>query len=92
MIHTGDRAPLNGEDEYYAQDVIGLEVVLSDEGSARDGVVLGIVSDVVDGVGEHDALEIRFAERLACLRDGRLVDVDDLNDPVCTSSTSMYTV
>lgn len=79
MIRADAREALADADEFYAQDLIGLEVILSDEGHERDGMVLGTVTDLYDGTGSHDSLEISFPAGLVMReRDGMLVHVDAL--------------
>ena len=63
-------------------------MVLSEEGSERDGIVLGVVSDLYTGTGTYDSLCIDLAERLVCTEDGMLADVNQLNAEVRTEPSS----
>jgi ribosomal 30S subunit maturation factor RimM len=60
MIRADERPELEDEDEFYSTDLIGMEVVLSDEGHTRDGIILGTVVDLHDGTGTYDVLRIEF--------------------------------
>lgn len=53
LIRKSDRKPLTDEDEFYAQDLIGLSVQ-----HAKSGARLGRVVDVYDGTGTHDVLRV----------------------------------
>jgi hypothetical protein len=83
LVHSNDRSELTDGDEFYAQDLHDLEVVLSDDGHERDGVVLGTVTDIHDGTGEYDTLRIAFVPNIVLREDGMLVDVATLNEKVC---------
>ena len=83
LMRAEERPDLDDSDEFYAQQLTGLDVVLSDEGHERDGLVLGRVTDVYDGTGHHDVLCIEFVAGMVLrARDGMLVDLASLNTEV----------
>lgn len=51
------RAPLEDEDEFYVQDLVGLRVYLQ-----ASGEELGRVVDLFDGTGTHDVLRIQLLQ------------------------------
>ncbi|KAL4859239.1 Ribosome maturation factor RimM [Chlorella vulgaris] len=66
LVPASARPPLDDDDEFYVQDLVGLKVFMQ-----ANGEELGHVSDVFDGTGTHDLLRIQLAasqlERLAAL-------------------------
>lgn len=56
LIPASAREPLEDEDEFYVQDLVGLRVVLQ-----ATGEEIGHVSDVFDGTGTHDVLRIQLS-------------------------------
>jgi 16S rRNA processing protein RimM len=65
-----DELPPTGEDEYYAFQLVGLEVV------EENGRVLGTVADVIPGVA-NDVLELESGVLLPMIEDCvRTVDLD----------------
>ncbi|EFN54123.1 hypothetical protein CHLNCDRAFT_25138 [Chlorella variabilis] len=52
LIPASARQSLEDEDEFYVQDLVGLRVFLQ-----ATGEEVGLVSDVFDGTGTHDAAE-----------------------------------
>lgn len=58
LIPQSSRPPLQDEDEFYVQDLIGLKVVVHESGEEK-----GIVIDVLDGTGTHDVLRIQLKDQ-----------------------------
>ena len=50
-VHESVREDLEDEDEFYVQQLIGLQVV-----ELESGADVGVVADVMDGTGSHDVL------------------------------------
>lgn len=48
LIPAADRLAPPDPDEFHVHDLVGLEVVLQE-----DGVVVGVVTDLFDGTGER---------------------------------------
>ena len=55
LIAATERPPLEDEDEFYVQDLMGLRVEM-----AKDGKHIGTVVDIFDGTGTHDVIRIEL--------------------------------
>jgi len=58
LIHASDRELLDDEDEFYVQQLVGLDVKMQEDGSH-----IGVVVDVLDGTGTHDVLRIEMTQQ-----------------------------
>lgn len=58
LIPSRARPPLEDEDEFYVQDLVGLKVIEHSSGEEK-----GIVVDVMSGTGTHDVLRIKLHSR-----------------------------
>ena len=56
LIPAAQRARLDDDDEFYAQELIGLQVILD-----ATGEIVGKVVDIFDGTGTHDVMRIDVA-------------------------------
>ena len=68
LIPAADRDPLEDEDEFYVQELVGLTVLLDSSGKK-----VGKVVDLFDGTGTHDVLRIE-------LDDGFRVDEEETEE------------
>lgn len=57
LIPAADREPLDDEDEFYVQELVGLKVFM-----ATTGEEVGKVVDLFDGTGTHDVLRIELSQ------------------------------
>lgn len=57
LIPAADREPLDDEDEFYVQELVGLRVFM-----ATSGEEVGKVIDLFDGTGTHDVLRIELSQ------------------------------
>jgi 16S rRNA processing protein RimM len=57
LIPAADRAPLDDDDEFYVQELVGLRVYID-----ATGEEVGKVVDLFDGTGTHDVLRIELLE------------------------------
>lgn len=55
LITATERQPLEDEDEFYVQDLMGLRVEM-----ASDGEHVGTVVDIFDGTGTHDVIRVEL--------------------------------
>ncbi|KAL6767634.1 CGLD31 [Auxenochlorella protothecoides x Auxenochlorella symbiontica] len=58
LVPSSERPPLEDEDEFYVQDLVGLRVLMHADGSPA-----GTVTDIFDGTGTHDVLQIEVPGR-----------------------------
>ena len=58
---TDFNVQLDGDAEFYVQDLFGLQVRLR-QGVREEPIELGTVVDVYDGTGVHDTLDIEVCE------------------------------
>ncbi|UPR00401.1 ribosome maturation factor RimM [Chloropicon primus] len=62
LVRTDERDELDGDSEFYAQDLVGLRARVRQEGGEEDPVDLGVVVDVFSGTGVHDTLDIEVCD------------------------------
>ena len=61
LVKADEREELDGDVEFYVQDLFGLQVRLR-QGVREEPIELGTVVDVYDGTGVHDTLDIEVCE------------------------------
>jgi len=64
LIPPSDREPLDDEDEFYVQELVGLHVHLESSGE-----MVGTVVDIFDGTGTHDVLRIKMPDAVSSTSD-----------------------
>lgn len=78
LIPATEREPLEDEDEFYVQELVGLHVYMlkanhetaaTSTSTSEDGHHIGIVVDVFDGTGSHDVLRIELMDGIMTQRD-----------------------
>jgi ribosomal 30S subunit maturation factor RimM len=82
MVRADERPELEDEDEFYSTDLMGMEVVLSEVGHERDGIILGTVVDLHDGTGTYDVLRIEFDPDLVLAKGGMPTTIAELSQQV----------